>query len=144
MNITEIRQQITALAELRAQRALLRPQMIDRMCEVVMTYTPTIPETLTDDTPARICASIREIASSSHMEGLRLGGEIKKLEKIIRAAVVEHGASVRCAGLLVSYNSGRRSWDSTGLKAKAKEDETLWELYRQGSPSASIKADTKT
>lgn len=136
MDTAEIRQKLGLLAAARRKRAGVHDELIVSIIEAVCQEIPEQHHNV-----------VREVATdTARAHGImarQLQTDISKMESTIKEAVIEHGASVRAEGLLVTYSGGSQRWDSPGLKTYAAEHEELWKLYKTGNPSASIKKDKR-
>lgn len=65
--------------------------------------------------------------------------QIKTLEQDIRAAVLQHGASVRGSRIQAVYISGRTTWDTKGLLRYATRHPDVLTYRKESAPTVQLR-----
>lgn len=124
MNETEIKVKLDMLADLRAAVdviALEKQALIDTI------LTPEIK------------AKLAEIDTEFAGKAEEATGKADALEAEIRAAVVQHGATVKGAFLQAVWNEPRVSWDTKGLVGFLVAHPEISAFRKEGEPSCTLR-----
>mgnify|MGYP003421757813 CR=1 FL=1 len=124
MTEIEIKQKLDRLAEYQAQKdaaMLAKQELIDAV------YT------------AEIKSRMAEIEAEFEGKTEGVNANIATLEAEIKAAVVEHGASVKGAVYHAVFSKGRVSWDTKSLDGYAAAHPELMTFRKEGDPSVSLR-----
>ncbi len=124
MTEIEIKQKLDRLAEYQAQKdaaMLAKQELIDAV------YT------------AEIKSRMAEIEAEFEEKTEGVNANIATLEADIKAAVVEHGASVKGAVYHAVFSKGRVSWDTKSLDGYAAAHPELMTFRKEGEPSVSLR-----
>lgn len=119
-----IEQLLDQLAEIRSMLDVLRMQKQDA---IDLVLTPEIRAEL-----EAIDAEFSDKASAGELHAAQIEAQIK-------AAVVEHGASVKSTHLHAVYSKPRVSWDSKKLDGMVALIPQIAEARKIGAPSVSIR-----
>ncbi len=124
MTVETIKEMLGQLAEIRAALAahdLAKQEAIDGV------LTPEIRQQIAD--------------IETEFDGLTDSAKkaASELEAHLKAAVIEHGATVKAAGLQAVFSNGRTSWDTRALDGYAAAHPEVAQFKVVGSPSVSIR-----
>lgn len=127
MTEAEIVHALNCLAELKSRRAVLdadQKKKIDKIC-------------------APFKAQIDKITKGIANDAKPLDAKIKALDEKVRAAVIEHGETVRGEegdpALMAIYGSGRVSWDDSFLLGLAVTYPQIKKARTVGDPYVTIR-----
>lgn len=112
------------LDDLRAQLELLHSDMAAKREQII---------------PAEVKAELADLEAeyAPAIEAAQAG--IAGLEAEIKAAVLEHGATVKASNLQAVWMRGRVSWDTKALDGFAKARPELLAFRKEGPPTVSIR-----
>ena len=119
-----IQDKLNQLANYRAQVDALNLQKQDEIDKIL---TPEVKNALAEI----------ELEFGDKAEGA--SDNISALEKEIKAAVINHGATVKSEFLMAVYNKGRVSWDSKGLAGFAVAHPEIEAFKKTGNPSVTLR-----
>lgn len=119
-----IEQLLTELSELRSQAELLRMDMQEKTDSVI-----TVAQR----------AEIAAIEAEYEPMLETVNAKIAEAEHAVKAAVAEHGETVKANGLQAVYSPGRVTWDAKSLDGFAINHPELFAFRKEGKPSVSIR-----
>lgn len=89
--------------------------------------------------PARVRAQLAAVEARFAPELDAVAAELALVEQQVKAAVLEHGASVKGARLHAIYVSGKPSWDDHALLGYALIHDEILTCRSVGKPSVTLR-----
>lgn len=121
----QIKNQLYILSEARAQKEAIR---LRKESAIVAA------------TPEEVRRAIRDIELSFVDEEEDIDTKIAELEAQVKTAVLEHGSSVKHAGINAVFSPGRISWDAKSLDGYAINHPELFAFRKEGKPSVALRS----
>lgn len=89
--------------------------------------------------PAEVQQTLADIEAEYEPVLIKGNEKAKALEAEIKAAVLEHGASIKNAEIQAIYTKGRVTWNADALDGYAVNHPELFAFRKEGKPSVSIR-----